>query len=351
MAKILVTGGCGYIGSHIIADLVAHGYEIISVDNNSRSNPAILKGVELITGRKIKNYKVDLCNFDDTFAIFHENPDISAIIHTAAYKSVAESFLNPLLYFDNNINSLMNVLKCAQEFLVPHFIFSSSCAVYGEPAEMTVTEKTLPRPATSPFGYSKQMGEQIIIEFAKNTSTNCALLRYFNPAGAHPSSIIGEMPLGKPQNLVPSITQTAIGRQLKMTVYGTDYSTPDGSAVRDYVHVCDLAHAHTLCLHYLEEGKNNGGCEAFNLGSGKAVSTLEAIRLFEQLCGTTVYFDKAPRRPGDIMAIRANNEWATHQFGWEPQYTIEDILISAWKWELRLKADETVFTSQSGELN
>lgn len=351
MSKILVTGGCGYIGSHTIADLVAHGYEIISVDNNSRSNPAILKGVELITGRKIKNYKVDLCNFDDTFAIFQENPDITGIIHLAAYKSVAESFVNPLLYFENNLSTLMNVLKCAQEFQVPHFIFSSSCAVYGDPGEMTVTEKTTPKPATSPFGYSKQMCEQIIIEFAKNTGINCTLLRYFNPAGAHPSAIIGEMPLGKPQNLVPAITQTAIGRQLKLTVYGTDYPTRDGSCTRDFVHVCDLAHAHTLCLHYLEEGKNNGGCEAFNLGSGKGVSVLEAIQLFEKLSGTTLYYDKGPRRPGDIMAIHANTDWARRQFGWEPQFSFEDILTSAWKWELRLKADETVFTSQSGELN
>lgn len=351
MAKILVTGGCGYLGSHTIADLAVHGYDIISVDNNSRSNPAILKGVEMITGRKIKNYKVDLCNFDDTFAIFHENPDITGIIHFAAYKAVGESVENPLLYFDNNLSSLINVLKCAQEFHVPHFVFSSSCTVYGDPDELPVTEKTQPKPAASPYGYTKQMSEQIIIEFAQNSGTGCILLRYFNPAGAHPSGIIGEMPLGKPQNLVPAITQTAIGRIPKMIVNGTDYPTRDGSCIRDFVHVCDLANAHTLSLQYLEEARNSGNCEAFNLGSGNGISVLEAIHTFEKVSGTPLNYEKGPRRPGDVVSIYANNDLAHRQLGWTPKYSLEDIMSSAWNWELRLKADETVFTSQSGELN
>jgi UDP-glucose 4-epimerase len=351
MAKILVTGGCGYIGSHTIADLAGHGYDIISVDNNSRSNPAILKGVEMITGRKIKNYKVDLCNFDDTFAIFHENPDITGIIHFAAYKAVGESVDNPLLYFDNNLSSLINVLKCAQEFHIPHFVFSSSCTVYGDPDELPVTEKTQPKPASSPYGYTKQMSEQIIIEFAQNSGTGCILLRYFNPAGAHPSGIIGEMPLGKPQNLVPAITQTAIGRLPNMIVNGTDYPTRDGSCIRDFIHVCDLADAHTLSLQYLEEGRNKGNCEAFNLGTGNGISVLEAIQTFERVSGIPLKYEKGPRRPGDIIAIYANNDLARRQLGWTPQYSLEDIMTAAWNWEQRLKADETVFTSQSGELN
>ncbi len=210
MKKILVTGGCGYIGSHTLIDLVENGFDVISVDNNSRSNPRILEGVEKITGKKIKNYKVDLCNFDDTFAIFQENTDIAGIIHFAAYKSVGESVELPLLYFENNLMSLINLLKCVQEFNVPYFVFSSSCTVYGNPDEIPVSETTPPKPAESPYGYTKQMGEQIINEFYKSTTLNAILLRYFNPVGAHPSGIIGELPIGRPANLVPAITQTAI---------------------------------------------------------------------------------------------------------------------------------------------
>ena len=235
MSKILVTGGCGYIGSHTIVDLIENGYEVISVDNNSRSSDNVLKGIEQITGKKVKNYKVDLCNFDDTFAIFQENEDINGIIHFAAYKSVGESVKKPLMYFENNLTSLINVLKCVQEFQTPNFVFSSSCSVYGNPDEIPVTEKTVPKPAESPYGYTKQMGEQIVNEFAKNSGTQSILLRYFNPAGAHPSIAIGEMPIGKPENLIPAITQTAIGRIPKMFVHGTDYPTRDGSNLRDYI--------------------------------------------------------------------------------------------------------------------
>ncbi len=351
MAKILVTGGCGYIGSHTIVDLAANGYEVISVDNNSRSNPTILKGVELIAGRKIKNYKVDLCNYDDTFAIFQENEDISGIIHFAAYKSVAESVDNPLIYFENNINSLLNLLKCALEFQIPHIVFSSSCAVYGNPQHVPVTENTPPQPAESPYGYSKQMGEQIVNEFAKNSGTHCIILRYFNPAGAHPSAIIGEMPMDQPQNLVPVITQTAIGRIVKMKVHGNDYPTRDGSCIRDYIHVCDIAAAHTLSLKYLEEEKSNALCEVFNLGSGNGITVLEAVRAFEKVSGVKLNYEINERRPGDVVTVYANNDQAKEKLGWQPRFSLEDIMSTAWKWELRLKADETVFTSQSGELN
>src|ERR1700741_5011573 len=229
MSKILVTGGCGYIGSHTIVDLVENGYEVISVDNNSRSNQHVLLGIELITGKKIKNYKVDLCNFDDTHAIFQENEDIAGIIHFAAYKSVGESVENPLLYFENNLTSLVNLLKCVQEFETPYLVFSSSCTVYGNPEHVPVTESTPPKPAESPYGYTKQMSEQIVNEFAKSSGTQSILLRYFNPVGAHPSTHIGETPIGKPQNLVPAITQTAIGKLSKMLVHGDDYPTRDGS--------------------------------------------------------------------------------------------------------------------------
>ncbi len=198
MATILVTGGCGYIGSHTIVDLIENGYDVISVDNNSRSNPGILDGVERITGKKVKNYRVDLCNFDDTYAIFQENISIAGIIHFAAYKAVGESVDKPLMYFENNLNSLINLLKCVQEFKIPHFVFSSSCTVYGNPDEMMVTEKTITKPAASPYGYTKQMGEQIIQEFARSSGTQSILLRYFNPVGAHKSNLIGEMPVGRP---------------------------------------------------------------------------------------------------------------------------------------------------------
>src|SRR3954462_6527512 len=266
MAKILVTGGCGYIGSHTVVDLIQNGYDVISVDNNSRSSAGILKGVEKITGKTVKNYKVDLCNFDDTHAIFQENKDISGIIHFAAYKAVGESVEKPLMYFENNLYSLINLLKCVQEFQIPWFVFSSSWTVYGEPDKPIVTEETPPKPAASPYGSPKQMGEPILGEFHKASGTQTVLLRYFNPVGAHPSTLIGELPIGKPQNLVPAITQTAIGKLPKMTVFGDDYPTRDGSCVRDFIHVCDIAHAHTLAIKYLEEGRNTSGCEVFNLG-------------------------------------------------------------------------------------
>lgn len=351
MAKILVTGGCGYIGSHTLVDLVEHGYDVISVDNNKRSNPIILDGVEKITRKKIKNYKVDLCNFDDTFAIFQENEDIEGIIHFAAYKSVNESVEKPLIYFENNILSLINVLKCLQEFEIPWFVFSSSCTVYGNPDEIPVTEKTMPKPAASPYGYTKQMGEQIVNEFAKSAGAQCILLRYFNPVGAHPSALIGELPIGRPENLVPAITQTAIGKIKKMFVHGNDYPTRDGSCLRDFIHVCDIAHAHTLAIKYLQKEKTDLLCEVFNLGTGNGVTVLEAINSFEKVSGVPLNYEIGPRRPGDIVAIYANNDLAKKVLGWQPRYSLDDMMSTAWKWEQRLKADDKIFTSQPRELN
>ncbi|TMI64903.1 MAG: UDP-glucose 4-epimerase GalE [Bacteroidetes bacterium] len=351
MRKILVTGGCGYIGSHTIIDLIENGYEVISIDNNSRSNPLILDGVEKITGQKIKNYKVDLCSYDDTSAVFLENEDIIGVIHFAAYKSVRESVENPLLYFDNNLLSLINLLKCVDEYKVPYFVFSSSCTVYGNPDSIPVTEKTIPKPAASPYGYTKQMGEQIVNEFAKNTGINCILLRYFNPVGAHPTAFIGEMPLGNPENLVPAITQTAIGKLPKLTVFGNDYPTRDGSCLRDFIHVCDLANAHTLAMKYLEEEKNSGLCEVFNLGSGNGVTVLESILAFEKVSGVKLNYEIGPRRPGDVIAIYANNDLAKTILGWNPKYSLEEMMKTAWDWEQRLQADQTIFGDVPGELN
>lgn len=351
MKKILVTGGCGFIGSHTIVDLVENGFDVISVDNNSRSTPRILEGVERITGKKIKNYKVDLCNFDDTFAIFQENEDIIGIIHFAAYKAVGESVEQPLMYFENNLTSLINLLKCVQEFEVPYFVFSSSCTVYGNPDIIPVTETTPPKPAESPYGYTKQMGEQIINEFAKAQPAKCVLLRYFNPVGAHPSAIIGELPIGKPANLVPAITQTAIGKLPQMKVYGNDYPTRDGSCIRDYIHVCDIAHAHTLSIQYMIDQKSKKKCEVFNLGTGNGVTVLEAIHAFEKVSGVKLNYITGPRRPGDIVAIYANNDFAKKELGWELKYSLDDMMGTAWKWEQRVKADEQFYTSNKTGLN
>jgi UDP-glucose 4-epimerase len=351
MPKILVTGGCGYIGSHTLVDLIENGYEVISVDNNSRSNPAVLKGVERITGKQVKNYKVDLCNFDDTCAIFQENRDIKGIIHFAAYKAVGESVEKPLMYFENNLVSLINLLKCVQEFKTPWFVFSSSCTVYGNPDTQMVTEETPTKQAESPYGSTKQMGEQILSQFQSTANNRCILLRYFNPVGAHPSILIGELPIGKPQNLVPVITQTAIGKIPKMQVYGTDYDTRDGSCVRDFIHVSDIAHAHTLAIKYLEEAQNQSGVEIFNLGTGNGVTVLEAIHAFEKVSGMKLNYELGPRRPGDVVAIYANNDKARMDLKWNPARGLDEMMSTAWKWELKLKEDESMFTASNSELN
>lgn len=336
MSKILVTGGCGYIGSHTIVDLIESGYEVISVDNNSRSQPFVLENVGKITGKNVKNYKVDLCNFDDTHAIFEENPDITGIIHFAAYKAVGESVEMPLVYYENNLNSLINILKCARDFDTPYFVFSSSCTVYGNPDSIPVVETTPTKPAESPYGATKQMGEQILADFAKVFDTNVIALRYFNPVGAHPSIQIGELPIGRPQNLVPAITQTAIGKLPKMTVYGADYDTRDGSCLRDFIHVSDIAHAHTLAIKYLEEVKNKSNYEIFNLGTGNGVTVLEAIRSFEKVSGTKLNYEIGPRRPGDVIAIYANNDHAVKSLGWDIKYGLDDMMRTAWEWEQKL---------------
>src|SRR3954464_2771486 len=303
MQKILVTGGCGYIGSHTIVDLIENGYEVISIDDNSRSTTYLLDGVEKITGKKLKNYKVDLKNFDETLAVFQENEDINGIIHFAAYKAVGESVEEPLMYYENNLYSLVNLLKCAKEFNIPNFVFSYYFTVYGNPDSIPVTEQSPIKKAESPYSATKQMGEQIVADFARVSGTKAILLRYFNPVGAHPTIQIGELPLGKPQNLVPAITQTAVGKLPQMKVFGDDYPTRDGSCIRDYIHVSDIAHAHTLSLQYLIDGKTDKKCEVCNLGSGNGVTVLEAIKTFEKVSGVKLNYVIAPRRPGDVIAI------------------------------------------------
>ena len=345
MNKILVTGGCGYIGSHTIVDLVQNGYDVISVDNNSRSYPSILAGAEKITGKKIKNYTVDLCDLEATRAIFLENEGITGIIHFAAFKAVGESVEQPMLYFNNNLVSLINILKCTGEFKVPYFVFSSSCTVYGNPDQIPVTESTPQKPAESPYGATKQMGEVIVTDYIKSIQSQAILLRYFNPVGAHPSNLIGEIPLGRPANLVPAITQTAIGKLPAMHVHGSDYPTRDGSCVRDYIHVSDIAHAHTLALDFMIGKKSDAPIEIFNLGTGDGYTVLEVINTFERINGVKLNYSVGPRRGGDVIAIYANNDKAKNVLGWHPKYNLDEMMSTSWQWELKLKNEWDQYTS------
>lgn len=339
MKKILVTGGCGYIGAHTIIDLIENGFEVISVDDLSRGSVRMIKGAEQITGRGIKNYKVNLCDIEDTEALFIENPGIAGIIHFAAFKSVPESVQEPLKYFRNNINSLVNVLQCAQEHHINQFVFSSSCSVYGNPKELPVVENAPLQEPESPYARTKQMGEAICRDFAKqNRKFNVSLLRYFNPVGAHPSALIGELQ-EKPENLVPMITQTAIGKRGEMQVFGNDYPTRDGSCVRDYVHVMDIANAHTKALQYTMDGRNADKCEVFNLGTGNGVTVLELIDAFEKASGQKLNYRVGPRRPGDVIAVYANNNRAHELLGWSPKYDLHQMMDTAWRWELTLKKE------------
>lgn len=333
---ILVTGGCGYIGSHTIVDLIENGYDVVAVDNNSRSTTQLLEGVLKITGRPIIHYKVDLCDLEATRQVFQKH-QFEGIIHFAAFKSVDESVKEPLLYFQNNLISQINVLRCCEEFKVPNFVFSSSCSVYGNADEIPVTEETVLKRAESPYGRTKQIGEDIITDIAKCSASRYVLLRYFNPVGAHPSALIGEVPFGRPSNLVPAITQFAAGKIPALKVYGTDYDTRDGSCIRDFIHVCDIAHAHTLAIKYLVNKKQNGGYDILNLGTGNGVTVLEAIKAFEKVSGLKLNYELAERRPGDVIAVYANNNKARNILGWDPKYTLEDMMFSAWKWEKALQ--------------
>lgn len=334
MKKVLVTGGCGYIGSHTIIDLIDNGYEVISVDNFLNSNETPLAAIAEITGKTVKNYPIDLCDLAATRQIFVENPEISGIIHFAALKAVGESVEKPLWYFNNNLNGLLNILSLCQEFGVQNLIFSSSCSVYGNAEELPVTESTPMQAAESPYARTKQMGEHIIHDVCRaNADFKAILLRYFNPAGAHKSTLIGESPVNPALNLVPVITETAIGKRKKITVFGDNYNTRDGSCIRDYIHVMDLANAHTKALEYLLAGKNEQSAEVFNLGIGEGVSVLEAIQAFEKVTGEQLNYEIGPRRAGDVEAIYSNYQSAAEKLGWQPVRGIEDIMKTAWEWE------------------
>jgi UDP-glucose 4-epimerase len=335
--KVLVTGGCGFIGSHTIVSLLNNGYEVISIDDNSRSTTATLDGIEAITGVKVKNYQVDLCDLAKTKAVFAEHSDISGVIHFAAYKSVGESVSVPLMYHRNNLDGLINVLECVKEFGIKTFVFSSSCSVYGNIEHLPVTEDTPFKEAESPYARTKQIGEFIIRDFAKAMPTvNSMVLRYFNPAGAHPSGKLGEMSWGKPIYLVPVITDTALGKRDKMIVFGNDYDTRDGSCVRDYIHIMDLADAHTNALEFANNDKGETNCEVFNLGIGQGVTVLEAILAFEKVSGMQLNYEIGPRRDGDVVAIYAEPTKAFDILGFKPKYNIEDIMSSAWAWDRKM---------------
>lgn len=345
MNKILVTGGCGYIGGHTIVDLLQNGFDVISVDDLSRGSLKMLDGIEKITGKRVKNYKVDLCDLDDTEAIFLENPDLVGVIHFAAFKSVPESVGNPLLYFKNNFNSLINILQCAEEFDVDNFVFSSSCSVYGNTTELPVVEETAMPEPESPYARTKQVGEAICRDFTNiNKHFNTILLRYFNPVGAHPSAIIGEFQ-DLSESVVPVITQTAIGKRKEMNVFGSDYDTRDGSCVRDYIHVCDIANAHTKALQYIIDDRNKSNCEIFNLGTGNGVTVLELIKAFEKVSGQKLNYKVGPRRPGDVVSVYADNTKARTLLGWETIHDLESMMDTAWRWEQAYAAQKPVTTN------
>jgi UDP-glucose 4-epimerase len=337
MAKILVTGGCGYIGSHTIVDLIENGYEVVCADDLSKGSTQRLDGIEAITGIKVQNYAINLADKLATEIIFKEHPDFAGIIHFAAFMSVPESVQLPLMYFENNLNSLINVLHYAQVYGVPNFVFSSSCSVYGQPDLLPVTELTPRKEAESPYARTKQMGEDIIRDFvAAYPIQRATLLRYFNPIGAHPSAQLGEYATFKPNNLAPLITDTALGKRSALMVYGNDYPTQDGTCVRDYIHVCDIAHAHTLAIKHLLTGRAIEPVEVFNLGSGEGSTVVEVITAFEESTGVKLPWQYAPRRPGDVVAVYADRTKATQVLGWEPQYSLKDMMQTAWKWALHL---------------
>lgn len=329
---ILVTGGCGYIGSHTVVDLLDNGFEVISIDNNVRSKPETLERIFSITGKRIKNYAVDLCDMDATRKVFQLHK-IEGIIHFAALKSVPESVEKPLLYFQNNLNSLLNLLQLTNEFYVQHFVFSSSCSVHGNAKELPVTEETPFGPAESPYARTKQMGEEIIRDFAKTSSAQFILLRYFNPVGAHESGKLGEDTPDVVTAIVPRITGTAIGKFKELSVFGTDYDTRDGSCVRDYIHVMDIASAHTKAINYLNASAERNPVEVFSLGTGNGVTVLEAIQSFERVSGHKLNYKLADRRPGDVVSIYANNQKAVSKLNWQIKRDLDTMMRTAWAWE------------------
>ncbi|MCB0474473.1 MAG: UDP-glucose 4-epimerase GalE [Flavobacteriaceae bacterium] len=336
MKKILVTGGLGFIGSHTVVELQNEGYEVIIIDDLSNSSITVLDGITAITGKKPGFEKLDL---KDQYAIrqfFRSYPDIEGVIHFAASKAVGESVQNPLLYYHNNISSLIYLLQEMHSNKVNNFIFSSSCTVYGQADAMPITENAPFKTAESPYGNTKQIGEEIIADTARATDLKAIALRYFNPVGAHESAKIGELPIGIPQNLIPFVTQTAAGIRKELTVFGDDYPTPDGTAIRDYIHVVDLAKAHVVALNRLINDKNKNPFEVFNIGTGTGSSVLEVIHTFEKVTGQKLNYKIAGRREGDITEAYADTALANSELGWKAKLTLEEALLSAWKWQQTL---------------
>lgn len=336
MSKILVTGGCGYIGSHTLVELIKAGYEVVSIDDNSRSHGWMMDRIANITGKKVINHSLNLCNMEALSAFFEQEKGITGVIHFAAYKSVGESAQEPLLYFENNLLGQINLLKCVQKHQIEHFVFSSSCTVYGNPEVLPVTEETPLQEAESPYGRTKVVGEAFLRDFVKVSNTRVIALRYFNPVGAHPSNEIGEYILGVPSYLLPYMTQTAIGKREKLTVFGKDYPTRDGTCIRDYIHVCDIASAHVNAIAYLESGKSQRAFEVFNLGSGVGQTVLEMIESFERVNQLKLNWQFGDRRPGDVVAVYANNSKAINELGWELRFNLDDMMRTAWAWEQRV---------------
>ncbi len=337
---VVVTGGTGFIGSHTSVELMEAGYEVLIIDDLSNSRIEVLDGIEKITGRKPLFEKFDLCDSDKLGDCFKKHAGIAAIIHFAAHKAVPESVDKPLMYYKNNLLSLINLLESMKEYGINNFVFSSSCTVYGQPDKLPVTEKSPIKKATSPYGNTKKVAEDIIQDVVlAGDPIEAILLRYFNPVGAHPSALIGELPIGIPLNLVPFITQTAIGIREELKVFGDDYNTPDGSAIRDYINVVDLSRAHVVAINRLLEGKNKSGLETFNLGTGNGLSVLELINTFEKATGVTINYKIVGRREGDIEQVYADTTLANNELGWKAEIPLEETLRSAWKWEQYIRQE------------
>ena len=336
--RILVTGGTGYIGSHTVVELQNNGYEVIIVDNLSNSRAEVVDSIEKISGIRPVFEKVDCLDFEGMDAVFTKYEGIKGIIHFAASKAVGESVEKPLKYYRNNLVSLINLLELMPKHGVEGIIFSSSCTVYGQPDILPVTEQAPIKTAESPYGNTKQINEEIIRDtVASGSPIHAVMLRYFNPIGAHPSALIGELPLGVPQNLIPYLTQTAMGIREVLSVFGDDYDTPDGSCIRDYIYVVDLAKAHVIAMDRILNKKQKESVEVFNVGTGRGVSVLELINAFEKSTGVKLNYKIAPRRQGDIVKVWADPSYANNELGWKAEGTLEDTLRSAWDWQVQLR--------------
>lgn len=335
--KILVTGGTGYIGSHTVVELQKKGYEVVIVDNLSNSNADIVDNIEKISGVRPEFENFNLIDRKKTADFFKRNNDINGIIHFAAFKAVGESVQHPLMYYRNNLDSLVNILQGMIDNKIPNIVFSSSCTVYGQPDELPVSENAPIKKAESPYGNTKQISEEIITDTLKSSDLHAIALRYFNPIGAHESTIIGELPLGIPNNLVPFITQTAIGIREQLSVFGDDYETPDGTAIRDYIHVVDLAQAHVVAVDRMVNENMKKKMEIFNLGTGNGYSVLEVIKSFEKVSGVKLNYKIVPRREGDITKVWANPDFSNEELGWKAKKGIDEMTLSSWKWEQALR--------------